>query len=731
MAQQLIYTSSPRGLTSGRTGFVTVARHREIASRLVTELEKDSGYEWVTGSEVQPVVKRYSLYGSGSSSARVLTRVLPAGLDFTHRPCHLAHHLVVSRGEPVMGSPLDWLMGWPGFHSEWKEEPRWLEAQDQIAVGSPEFPVGVAPSLPGKLPASREFWKMLPSSARARPIFLYEPGQEGLLLQIWQWLFAQVSPARQWEITFTTFLQTPEISDRYTWCAGWPGSAAALLAKKEPHRVVDLTTNSLSDGLQRLVLNGEDLPVVQEAPVRRYASGTQVEEKRAIHRPVGRTSQDNHSVSVECEKVSNPRMYAPILWILLGIGAMVALFGAWIWTSSDQSDHSLPPTFTNGHAEDASWLIFPDSKSGDGLGKPEETEDLEKQWQNAQSAGTVAAVHRFAERLRGNSAEVESMRARVDEWLHEREKIRLLLQQQITDLAQLDKGWNEVQWNQNVVRLPVEWREELGAQRQAWMQVRDWLHRMPKDALFLLTGNEDRWVLPVRGTSADMADTTWSAVSSLAHVDGQKELPLQLLQIAGQYRVVYDIFSVLRIQPYGGAQSQWDLRMDTLPADALRKHPELFILQQSPEFRVSAKGKVVFVLRRVSAGYQWPDSVQTLSVRSAIKENARGDAQLTTWLSDLLGRLHWVKGGEVQENGHWIWENNRDEWLVARETENSEFVLSRTKMTPVGNKSSSGVSITNGQLRPVQVDWVLRNGPWKIRWSTSTPGEESVLLILE
>ena len=46
MAQQLIFTSTPQGLEPGRSGYCTVARHKDIRHRLVRELERFSVYDF-------------------------------------------------------------------------------------------------------------------------------------------------------------------------------------------------------------------------------------------------------------------------------------------------------------------------------------------------------------------------------------------------------------------------------------------------------------------------------------------------------------------------------------------------------------------------------------------------------------------------------------------------------------------------------------------------------------
>src|SRR5690606_37968848 len=134
---------------------------------------------------------------------------------------------------------------------------------------------------------------------------------------LWQWLLGQVSPARQWEISFTTLLQSAETADRYTWCAGWPGTAAAAVAKRESHRIVDLTSKHLSEGLQRLVLQGEE--TVASTP-RRYVSSEPVENKPSIVRPVGRLSQSRPTEVLSEGSGSGAHVWA--IWGLLAVAVV-------------------------------------------------------------------------------------------------------------------------------------------------------------------------------------------------------------------------------------------------------------------------------------------------------------------------------------------------------------------------------------------------------------------------
>jgi hypothetical protein len=51
MPWQLIYTSAPRGLLSGQSGFCTVARSADLRTALVQRLEQISSYHYLRVSE--------------------------------------------------------------------------------------------------------------------------------------------------------------------------------------------------------------------------------------------------------------------------------------------------------------------------------------------------------------------------------------------------------------------------------------------------------------------------------------------------------------------------------------------------------------------------------------------------------------------------------------------------------------------------------------------------------
>lgn len=234
MARQLVFTSAPRGLSPGRTGLVTVARHRDLDEALVARLERWSGYDRARfGKNRRPEVFALRKWERGGTVAYVLTRIVDAGPDYSGRANHLAHHVIVEPKElPRAPSPAVLALGWKGWFDSWKGGPRWLDEADEIDLGALSLPAAPAPG------GSVEGWV---EKGHARPGECSYPwGEER------GWLAAVAEASRQvdvnaWELTWTTVPQTKD-ETTFVW-RGVPGgpwgfqpdsSARMVRSREEP-----------------------------------------------------------------------------------------------------------------------------------------------------------------------------------------------------------------------------------------------------------------------------------------------------------------------------------------------------------------------------------------------------------------------------------------------------------------------------------------------------------------
>jgi hypothetical protein len=123
MPRQLIYTSAPRGLVPGQSGYCTVARSRDLREALIPRLEKLSYYTAEPGDN--PIIRAYRILEVRGDRYHVLTRIVAAGLDFTRRSRFLAHHLIFDAADNI--SPAQIFLEWQGWRDSWNSEPQWTD----------------------------------------------------------------------------------------------------------------------------------------------------------------------------------------------------------------------------------------------------------------------------------------------------------------------------------------------------------------------------------------------------------------------------------------------------------------------------------------------------------------------------------------------------------------------------------------------------------------------------
>lgn len=224
MPLQLIYTSAPRLLESGKTGFGTVARSKGLSTRMVRLLERVSQLPRNCPEENPGAVFTYRVVEIDGVPHHVLSRIVCSGSDYSGRSNHLAHHLICSQEEvdllmrhPSGPTPAGLILALSAadfWKNQWTGSPAYLP--DEFAFSARYLPNpadqatwqdltrhkrnAILPSMP---PYDEGCFILVPDSC--------DPATELMLNHEADWL----SPDRGWGRTFTTHLCCTDMADSF------------------------------------------------------------------------------------------------------------------------------------------------------------------------------------------------------------------------------------------------------------------------------------------------------------------------------------------------------------------------------------------------------------------------------------------------------------------------------------------------------------------------------------
>ena len=253
MPQQLIYTSSERGLVVGRSGYCTVACSEGMREALQSRLEQLSQYEHATIAGRHPAICAYRVIAIRGARFHVLSRMVDAGLDFTSRTNFTAHHLVFDPAEVAsMASPPLVFLHWDGWRDKWAGEPQWLRNEHW----------GNLYSLPAPSLAPCLNWQALTGDAAnaaalldARPETFLADGLDhtrslALLAETLAVQVARPGGGQAWQTPFTTFLQEGDDAADFRWrlvYSATPAHARLLVAGLAPRPLRELRAGQVDE----------------------------------------------------------------------------------------------------------------------------------------------------------------------------------------------------------------------------------------------------------------------------------------------------------------------------------------------------------------------------------------------------------------------------------------------------------------------------------------------------
>jgi hypothetical protein len=232
MAWKLIYTSAPRLLQAGRSGFGTVARHREIPPLVVESAEKSSQFSRQTGLDPARVIFSYRVARSSAGNFHLFTRISDAGTDYSGRTNHLAEHLILTEQEAARLGAEGYTPAGAMLAYEWggyEGQARWLGDEDLWQPNATDANTGGSHWQAATADANRV--NLLASAEAQSGVVLEYPSHYQSEAHPWiLWLFAEsqcLCPRSGWGITFTTNAQPTDSLSDFRWL-GVPDNSSVL-----------------------------------------------------------------------------------------------------------------------------------------------------------------------------------------------------------------------------------------------------------------------------------------------------------------------------------------------------------------------------------------------------------------------------------------------------------------------------------------------------------------------
>ena len=222
MPLQLIFTSAPQGLTPGRSGYCTIARHRAIPDRLAQLLESvGTPHECPQGETFT-----FRLLEASDKNWCVLSRFVARGLDYTQRDNRLAHHLIFSLEEAAILPPPAAIAGrWKGWRDEWTGAPTWLEGEERSLQLESQTPLTPAVTWREETGTGAKAAWLINASGPAA-VGLLNPPETLRLLRLLAEASALLGKSA-WAATFTTDATTTG-SDGFLWAVNSTAAAATI-----------------------------------------------------------------------------------------------------------------------------------------------------------------------------------------------------------------------------------------------------------------------------------------------------------------------------------------------------------------------------------------------------------------------------------------------------------------------------------------------------------------------
>jgi len=287
MAQELLFTSAPKGLKPGSSGPCIVQMSDSMPPLLMQRLEAISVHR-VVGDGQEPIPSlSHVLVDMNGMRRHVVSRVAHAGTDHAGRPNHLAHHLVLHGEELGLAGPA-WLVQQPVFKTAWDGRVAYLEGEAWLPEG-PTQPVHLCANW--KTVAGDAGWAGVVAEAALvpspKPVWVIHRRNVPVLALLDE-VVSVVPPRERWKITFSTQFTQPLPSAGCTIRFCLAGTDAAHAALHAEALVLDLSSPGRlerSGGLVAVARSGR-AAAASQAPVATTVAPVALEPERRGKRVV-------------------------------------------------------------------------------------------------------------------------------------------------------------------------------------------------------------------------------------------------------------------------------------------------------------------------------------------------------------------------------------------------------------------------------------------------------------
>lgn len=277
MSQEILYTSAPRLLKPGLSGYGTVISTRGIGPHLADKLESLSGYRWAFDqgdpkARQNPDCYTHLIVTVGGQKFHVLSRVADYGADYSGRSNKIAHHVALAESELTQGGPA-WVLKSEGFcETAWDGELRVVETGRMATRQVREVAnYGTWRRLTGDAGWAGVLAETVDGPDRRAVHIIFPLGTDTLSLAEEA---MNLLPHRQrWNVTFSTYYTVLPAGTECQWRFVLDGTPEATNLRRQPHqRIIDLCSplgppsggelvNRAREGWQPSLRGGEPNPV--------------------------------------------------------------------------------------------------------------------------------------------------------------------------------------------------------------------------------------------------------------------------------------------------------------------------------------------------------------------------------------------------------------------------------------------------------------------------------------